>query len=103
MLQEGKGFIGLGFQRGWSPFAIGEEILSAGGGLRKFYTSIDAFLLRTLTYTTLRTSCFLYFYDWLNPDPRRQARPDKYVLAGISGGMIAGILSNPVEIVFARM
>lgn len=38
MLQEGKTFIGLGFQRGWYPFQIMEEIHLAGGGLRKFYS-----------------------------------------------------------------
>jgi hypothetical protein len=82
---------------------VAEEILNAGGGLRKFYTSIDGFLIRTFTYTTLRTSCFLYFYDWINPDPRRLARPDYFVAAGVAGGLIAGLISNPVEIVFARM
>ena len=103
MLQEGKTFIGIGMQRGWYPMEIGQEILNAGGGLKKFYSSIDAFLIRTLTYTTARTWSFLYFYDWINPDPRRQARPDYYAAAGLAGGAIAGIVTNPVEIVFARM
>jgi hypothetical protein len=38
MLQEGKTFIGLGFQKGWYPFRIMEEILHAGGGLKKMYS-----------------------------------------------------------------
>lgn len=46
---------------------------------------------------------FCYFYDWINPDPRRLARPDYYVMAGIAGGMVAGIATNPVELVFSRM
>ena len=58
-------------QRGWYPMQIAEEIYNSGGGLRKFYTSIDAFVIRTFAYTTARTWGFLYFYDWINPDPRR--------------------------------
>ena len=76
--------------------------MEAGGGLRSFYTSFDSFLLRTFTYTTARVSCFLYFYDKINQDPRRQARPDFYAYAGIAGGLLAGVITNPVEIVFAR-
>lgn len=82
---------------------IAEEIFSAGGGLKKFYTSIDAFLFRTVAYTTARTWGFLYFYDWINPDPRRQARPDYYAAAGIAGGAIAGIVTTPFDVVFTRM
>jgi len=82
---------------------IFEEIHNSGGGIRKFYSSIDAFLIRTVAYTTARTSCFLYFYDWINPDARRIARPDYFVAAGVAGGMIAGIATNPIDSVFARM
>ena len=103
MLQEGKTFIGLGMQRGWYPFQILEEIHSAGGGMRKYFSSIDAYLLRTMGYTTARIWAFGYFYDKLNPDPRRMARIDKYLYAGVLGGATAGILSNPIEIVFSRM
>ncbi len=39
----------------------------------------------------------------MNKDPRRLARPDYYVAAGLAGGAIAGIVSNPVEVVFTRM
>lgn len=103
MLQEGKTFIGLGFQRGWYPFQIMEEIHQTGGGLRKFYSSFDAFLMRTLAYTTARVWGFTYFYDKLNKDPRRLARPDFFVTAGIAGGFVAGVATNPFEIVFNRM
>jgi hypothetical protein len=89
-------------QRGWYPFHIWEEIHQAGGGLRKFYSSFDSFLIRTFTYTTARVWGFLYFYDWINPDPRRLARPDYFVAAGAAGGFVAGLVTNPVEIVFAR-
>jgi hypothetical protein len=68
-----------------------------------FINSIDAFLIRTMAYTTARVWGFCYFYDWINKDPRRTPRPDFYALAGISGGMLAGIATNPAEIVFARM
>jgi dicarboxylate transporter 10 len=64
---------------------------------------MDAFLIRTLTYTTARTWSFLYFYDRINPDPRRQARPDYYAFAGLAGGLLAGIATNPFEIVLTRM
>jgi solute carrier family 25 oxoglutarate transporter 11 len=79
------------------------ETLRAGGGYKKFYGSWDAFALRTVAYTTCRVGGFLYFYDWLNPDPRRQARPDFYAYAALGGGLAAGFLSNPFEIVFTRM
>ena len=39
MLQEGKTFTGLGYQKGWYPFQIMEEIYLAGGGVKKFYSS----------------------------------------------------------------
>lgn len=94
---------GIGFQRGWHPTQIFEEIHNAGGGLRKFYTGIDGFLARTLAYTTARVWGFCYFYDWLNPDPRRTARLDYMIMAGCAGGMVAGVASNPVDLVFARM
>lgn len=47
------------------------DIHRAGGGLRKYFSSLDAFALRTFAYTSARIWSFLYFYDWLNPDPRR--------------------------------
>jgi len=28
----------------------------------------------------------LSLYDWINPDARRQAKPDFYAYAGIEGG-----------------
>jgi solute carrier family 25 oxoglutarate transporter 11 len=64
---------------------------------------IDAFVLRTLAYTTARVWAFSYFYDKINKDPRRIARPDAFVTAGVAGGFIAGVLTNPFEIVFNRM
>ena len=80
MLQEGKVFAGIGFQRGFSPAAIFNEIHRSGGGYAKMYTSWDGFLARTVAYTTARVWGFLLFYDKLNPDPRRTARPDYYII-----------------------
>lgn len=80
-----------------------DEIHRAGGGYRKFYTSWDGFAIRTMAYTTARVWGFLTFYDWLNPDPRRTARPDWYIMAGVAGGFLAGVLTNPFELVFTRM
>jgi solute carrier family 25 (mitochondrial oxoglutarate transporter), member 11 len=79
------------------------DISAAGGGFKKFYSCPDAFFLRTVTYTTARIWGFLYFYDWMNPDPRRQARQDFYAMAAYAGGLVGGVLSNPFEIVFTRM
>jgi hypothetical protein len=59
--------------------------------------------VRTFSYTTARVWSFLYFYDWINPDPRRLARPDYFVFAGAAGGFLAGLITNPTELVFARM
>ena len=94
-MQEGKLFNGIGFGKGFHTFAIMNDTFQAGGGLRKFYSSLDAFAIRTVTYTTARIWGFLYFYDWINPDARRQARPDFYAYAGIAGGLAGGVLSNP--------
>jgi hypothetical protein len=102
MLQEGKVYVGIGFQRGIHPMAIFDEIYAQGGGMRRFFTSLDGFLIRTMAYTTARVWGFLTFYDWINNDPRRTARPDYYVMAGLAGGMLAGVITNPIEMVFAR-
>ena len=64
---------------------------------------MDAFLIRTVAYTTARISCWGYFYDWVNKDPRRNARQDAWLLAGILGGITTGIVTNPIDIVFTRM
>ena len=103
ILQEGKGFTGIGFRRGLHTTNVFTETLAAGGGYKKFYSKFDAFLLRTVAYTTARVGGFLYFYDWINPDARRQARQDFYGYAAVAGGLVAGFLSNPFEIVFTRM
>lgn len=60
-------------------------------------------MLRTVSYTTARVWAFCYFYDKVNTDPRRIARPDYFVAAGLTGGLVAGLVTNPFEIVFARM
>jgi len=103
MLQEGKVFAGIGFQRGFSTTELFNEIHRSGGGIEKFYTSWDGFFAKTVAYTTARVWCFLHFYDKLNTDPRRTARPDWYIMAGLSGGFCAGVLTNPVDLVFTRM
>jgi hypothetical protein len=71
MLQEGKGHVGFGFKRGIHGAMVFNEIYAAGGGLKKFYSKLDAYFMRTVAYTTARTWGFLYFYDWINPDARR--------------------------------
>jgi hypothetical protein len=55
-----------------------------------------------MAYTTARVWSFLYFFDWINPDPRRPARPDYQIMAGMTGGFVAGGVTNPIEMVFAR-
>lgn len=103
MLQEGKNFNGMGIQRGYNPYQLYTEIAQAGATYKTWFTSWEGFLARTLTYTTARISCYLWFFDRLNKDPRRYARPDRQIMAGIAGGLVAGVLTNPVEIVYARM
>ena len=102
MLQEGKVYTGIAFQRGFHGINIFNEIREQGGSFRRFYTSLDTFFVRTFAYTTARVWGFLKFYDYLNPDPRRILRGDKYIFAGMGGGMLAGILTNPIDLVFAR-
>lgn len=103
MLQEGKLFQGIAHNKGYSPFRIFHEIHEAGGGIRKMFCNIHTFVLRTLAYTTARTSCFLYFYDKMVNDPRRNGRPDFYVYAHLLGGIVAGVLTNPFEMIYTRM
>ena len=79
------------------------EIHASGGGIQKMFTCWDGFVVKTMAYTTARVWGFLYFYDWLNPDPRRTARPDWYIMAGMAGGMLAGLIINPTDLVFTRM
>lgn len=71
--------------------------------MRRFYTSMDGFVIKTMAYTTFRVWGFLKFYDWLNPDPRRTARMDWMIMSGLAGGFTAGVITNPVDLVFARM
>jgi len=71
--------------------------------MKEFYSKWDAFAMRTMTYTTARIWGFLYFYDWINKDPRRTPKADYYFTAGALGGIVGGILANPFEIVFTRM
>ena len=42
LLQEGKGFSGIGFRRGMFTTNVFTETLAAGGGYRKFYSKLDA-------------------------------------------------------------
>jgi dicarboxylate transporter 10 len=80
-----------------------EEILLFVNNIWCNTNSFDAFLLRTVAYTTARVGAFTYFYDKVNNDPRRLARPDWLATAGIPAGLIAGIVTNPFDIVFNRM
>jgi len=41
--------------------------------------------------------------DKVNPDTRRVARWDKFIPAALVGGVVAGVVTNPFELVFARM
>jgi len=103
MLQEGKTFNGLGTERGYNFLQLSREIIKQGGGYKVWFSSYEGFFARTLAYTSSRIWAYLYFYDRLNKDPRRHARPDRTAMAGIAGGLIAGVISNPIEIVFTRM
>jgi hypothetical protein len=71
--------------------------------MKKFYTSFEGFALKTVAYNSVRISSFLYFYDWIIHDPRRYAKPDKLMMAALPAGLIAGVLTNPFELVFTRM
>jgi hypothetical protein len=102
-MQEGKTFNGLGIQRGYNSYQLFSEISHAGGAYKTWYTSYEGFFLKTFAYTNARIGAYLWFFDRLNHDPRRYARPDRQIMAGIAGGLVAGFLTNPIEIVFARM
>ena len=103
LLQEGKNYHGIGFRKGFYWTNTIADTLNAGGGYRKFYSSFDAFAMRTVTYTTARVGAFLYFYDWINPDARREAKMDFYGYAAVAGGLVGGLLANPFQVVFSRM
>jgi hypothetical protein len=95
LLQEGKTYHGIGFKKGFHAMNVMQDIFQAGGGMKKYYSSMDAFLMKTITYTTFRTWGFLYFYDWINPDARREAKIDFYCYAGMAGGLLGGFCANP--------
>lgn len=103
MLQEGKIYTGVGFGRGFHPFQIFDEIHRSGRGIASMYSGFDGFVARTIAYTTARVWGFLYFYDWLNADPRRNARIDWMIMSSLAGGAIAGVVTNPIELVYTRM
>ncbi len=103
LLQEGRIFPGIGFNIGFHPFNVFDEIHATGTGIRGMFCSLDAWAVRTVAYTTARIWGFLYFYDWINPDPRRNARIDSMITASLGGGLLAGVLTNPVEMVYTRM
>jgi len=103
LLQEGKPFNGLFFQKGFSPSRVFNEIHATGCGVRGMFCGMDGWLTRTIGYTTARLWGFLYFYDKINPDPRRNARIDWHIMAGTAGGLVAGVLTNPIELVYTRM
>lgn len=56
-----------------------------------------------MAYTTARVWAFCYFYDKVNPDPRRTARMDWMIMAGLAGGFTAGVVTNPIDLVYTRM
>lgn len=68
--------------------------------MKKFYTSYEGFAVKTIGYTTARTGAFLYFYDWFNKDPRRYAKPEMLLYTAVPAGVVAGILTNPIDLVF---
>lgn len=103
ILQEGRPYNGVGFFRGFYPFHIFDEAYRAGGGFRKMFTGVDAWLVRTVAYTTTRIWAFGWFLDRIHHDPRRTPRPDYQIMAGMPAGLVAGVASNPVELVFTRM
>lgn len=103
MLQEGKTFNGLGFDRGYNPLQLYREIHKQGGGYKIWFSNYEGYLARTIVHTSSRLWAYLYFYNRLNKDPRRHARPDRQAMAGLWGGLLAGIVSNPVELVYTRM
>jgi len=71
--------------------------------MKKYYTSYEGFFFKTVGYTTAWVSAFLYFYDWLNHDPRRYAKPEMLLYSAIPAGIVAGIVTNPIDLVFTRM
>jgi hypothetical protein len=87
MLQEGKRFTRIVFRRALHIIDVFNDIYAEGGGIKKFYSSFGAFLLRTVVNTTTRIWGYLSFYDWINPDARRQPKPDFYAYTGIEVGL----------------
>ncbi len=59
--------------------------------------------MKTTAYTTARVWGYCYFMDKVNKDTRRVARWDKFVPAALVGGVVAGVVTNPFDIVFSRM
>ncbi|CDW72367.1 UNKNOWN [Stylonychia lemnae] len=90
---------------------IRSQMLQEGEKLMGIGTKKDGIHSKFLKRSTKQVADFfnhkiflLLIFLWqTNKDPRRIAKPDYMVFAGLAGGYFADVVTNPIDIVFSRM
>ncbi len=78
------------------------EIIESGAGIRGFWKGADTLLARSFWYGGFRPYFWSLFYNYFNQDPRRTVHWTGVSLAGFLGGFCAGVITNPIDIVYNR-
>jgi hypothetical protein len=102
LLQEGRHLHGFGSERGVPSVRIFYEIIDSGSGLKGLYTGYDSLLMRGLWGSGWRSYFWCYFYNYFNTDPRRAPHWAVGSTASFMGGFCAGVITNPIDIVYNR-
>ena len=102
LLQEGRRLHGYGAERGVPSVRIFYEIVDSGVGIKGLFTGYDSLLMRGLWGGSWRTYFWCYFYNQVNKDPRRAPHWSIGTLASFLGGFCAGVITNPVDVIYNR-
>ena len=102
LLQEGRKLHGFGTERGVPMVRTLESIIESGSGIRGLYTGFDTLFIRSLWYGGFRCYLWCSLFNYVNKDPRRTPHWAVDSLTSFSAGFLAGVLTNPIDIVYNR-
>jgi len=102
LLQEGRRLHGYGAERGVPSIRIFYEVMDSGVGVKGLFTGYDSLLWRGIWGSSWRTYFWCYFYNHFNKDPRRAPHWAIGTWASFLGGFCAGVITNPIDIVYNR-
>jgi len=102
LLQEGRFLHGFGMERGVPVGKLLAEIIESGSGIKGMYTGFDTLLMRGLWLGGWRSYFWSFFYNHYNKDPRRAPHYSVGSFASFLGGFCAGVVNNPIDIVYNR-